>query len=140
MAPAADDPTIPSTARLMRVLWGKWSCIDKKTGMVRPTSDSMTDSNLENSTYIDALGESNVPEMQRLNPGLRIGIFTAELLRRNGYSLERRPAEADLRVGNPNSHVVTGPRDVGVGRVYERRAKAIVTDPSVQVIEPPEEA
>ena len=135
MAPRSDDLGIPPGTQLVRRLYDNWTCASSHGGE-RPTSESLTDSNLENSLYIVGAGESSVEELQAIYPGAKFAVFTAGLFRANKFAIERRPDEADPRVANPMAHVIAGPMDIAVGKVYERRARTIVTDPSVIVIVP----
>lgn len=113
----------------------KWVTV--KGGRERPSSDSLLDSNFENSCFID--GEIGIDELQSLFPGCKIARIEAAIVRREGYSIERRPTESPEECSNPNSHVVVGPA-VPIDRgLYERAARHIVKDPSIQLIHPPDE-
>lgn len=132
MPPSLDDTSVRDDQALLRVLLPKW--FTTKGGRPRPTSDSLTDSNFENSCYVE--GEMSLEELRTLFPGLRIARIPVALLRQEHFAIERRSDEAPEGCSAPDSHVVVGPiRDFDRGR-YERSARAIVRDPSVQVFDP----
>lgn len=132
MPPSLDDPSVRNDQALLRVLLSKW--FTTKGGRPRPTSDSLTDSNFENSCFVE--GEISVQELRTLFPGLRIARIPVGLLRQQHFAIERRPDEAPQGCSAPESHVVVGPiRDFDRGH-YEKSASAIVKDPSVQVFDP----
>jgi hypothetical protein len=134
MPPSRDDPEIRDETLLLRVLLQKWTCI--KNGRERPTSDSMLDSNFENSCFIE--GEIAVGEVQSLFPDLKIARIGAMLIRREGFAIERRPDEAPDNCSNRSAHVVVGPIvRLDRGR-YERAARTIVRDASVEIVSPPQ--
>ena len=60
MPPSRDDLEISDDASLLRVLLAKW--ITMKSGRQRPTSDSLMDSNFENSCFVE--GEITLIEVQ----------------------------------------------------------------------------
>jgi len=124
MPPFRDDPEISDNTSLLRVLLPKWSTI--KGGRERPTSDSLLDSNFENSCFIE--GEITVGEIQQLFPDLKIARLTAALIRREGFAIERRSNESPPNCSNPNSHVVIGPVIPIERGPYERAARNIVKD------------
>src|SRR5215468_6487060 len=106
MPPHADDPGIGNDRFLLRVLRIKW--ITVKDNRERPTTESMTDSNYENSCFVD--GEIPIEEIQRLFPGQRIARIPVHVIRGGGFIIERRPGEAPEHCSNPNAHVVVGPQ------------------------------
>jgi hypothetical protein len=133
MPPSRDDLGIPDDALLLRVLLAKW--ITTKGGRQRPTSDSLLDSNFENSCFVE--GEISVVDVQLLFPILSIARLRAGLIRHEGFAIERRPDEAPSHCSNPRAHVVIGPvTPLDRGR-YERAARTIVKDPSVMILHPP---
>ena len=134
MPPAEDDQEIPDAAVLLRVLPAKW--VTTKGGRERPTSDSMLDSNFENSCFID--GEIGEAELRTLFPECKIARIAASVVRREGYAIERRPTESPEHCSNPRAHVVTGPISPLDRGAYERAARQIVKDPSIQIMLPPE--
>src|SRR6266576_2895458 len=105
MPPSRDDPEISDETALLRVLLPKWSVV--KAGRERPTSDSLLDSNFENSCFVE--GEITIEEVQELFPNLKVARLRTGLVRREGFVVERRPTEAPPRCSNPQSHVVIGP-------------------------------
>jgi hypothetical protein len=78
MPPSRDDPGISDEASLLRVLLPRWSVV--KSGRERPTTDSLMDSNFENSCFVEA--ELGVEELQQLFPTLKIARLRAGLARR----------------------------------------------------------
>jgi hypothetical protein len=133
MPPSRDDLEISDDASLLRVLLAKW--ITMKGGRQRPTSDSLLDTNFENSCFVE--GEITIIEIQSLFPGLSIARLRAGLIRREGFAIERRPEEAPLRCSNPAAHVVIGPVVPLDRGSYERVARTIVKDLSVAILHPP---
>jgi hypothetical protein len=61
----------------------------------------------------------------------------AGLVRHNGFAIERRPDEAPPHCSNPAAHVVIGPKIPLERGLYERAARTIVKDPSVEMLHPP---
>jgi len=133
MPPSRDDLEISDNTVLMRVLLPKW--LTSKGGRERPTSDSLLDSNFENSCFIE--GEVALEEIQRLFPNLKIARLRAGLFRREGFAIERRPDEAPPLCSRPNSHVVVGPQVAIERGPYENAARKIVKDLSVEIVNPP---
>jgi hypothetical protein len=134
MPPLLDDERIAGDAFLLRALLPKWSIV--KAGRERPTSDSLLDSNFENSCFVE--GELSVAQVQLMFPGLKLARLPVSVVRREGFALERRPEEAPPGCPAPEAHLVIGPlRELERGD-YEGRARRIVKDPSVQVIAPPQ--
>lgn len=132
MAPAWDDLEITDDRFLLRVLFGRW--LTRKEGRERPTSESLMDSNQENSCFIE--NEITIGELNRIFPGRQIARIPVGLVRQFGYAIERRPDEAPEDCANPNSHVVIGPlRELGKN-AYERAAKGIVTSEQIAIIHP----
>jgi len=134
MPPSRDDPEISDETSLLRVLLPKWCTF--KAGRERPTSDSLLDSNFENSCFIE--GAVTVQEVQQLFPSLKIARVRAALLRREGFAIERRPGEAPPGCSHPDSHVVVGPQVPIERGPYERAARNIVRDLSIEIVNPPE--
>jgi len=132
MPPARDDPGIGDDVSLLRVLYPKWTTV--KGGRERPTSDSLLDSNFENSCFVD--GEIEINELQGLFPGLKIARIPAAVVRREGFLVERRPVEAPPGCTVPDSHVIVGPAAALERGDYERAARNIVKDRSVTLIYP----
>src|ERR1700730_8240921 len=99
MAPRHDDPSIANDVTVLRLLHEKWTTM--KGGRERPTTDSLTDSSLENSCFVE--GEISFDELAALFPGKKIARIPVRLLRSEGYSLERRPDEAPENCSCPNS-------------------------------------
>jgi len=133
MPPSRDDLEIPNDASLLRVLLPKWSTI--KGGRERPTSNSLLDSNFENSCFVE--GEITIEELQLLFPNLKVARLRVALIRQQGFAIERRPNEAPLDCTNPNAHVVVGPTAPIERGQYERAARNIVKHASVEVLNPP---
>jgi|ERR1035438_4398588 hypothetical protein len=131
MPPSLDDPNIRGDQALLRVLLTKW--VTMKGGHLRPTSDSILDSNFENSCYVE--GEISVEELRLLFPGLRIARIPVAVLRREGFAIERRPDEAPEGCTAPEAHVVVGPILAVDRGLYERSARAIVRDPAIEVLD-----
>jgi hypothetical protein len=135
MPPSRDDPEILDGASLLRALHPKWCT--SKGGRERPTTDSLQDSNFENSCFIE--GEITVAEVQSLFPRLKLARLSARLVRREGFAIERRPNEAPDLCTKPDAHVVVGPK-IPIDRgPYERAARQIVKDSSVEILNPPDD-
>jgi hypothetical protein len=130
MPPAYDDAGIETNSTVLRVLHEKW--VTTKGGRERPTSDSLLDSNYENSCFLE--GEITLGELQLLFGGKRIARIPVSLLRAEGYWLERRPDEAPEGCSNPAAHLVCGPPDSPVRGVYEARARRIVRSTEILVL------
>lgn len=130
MPPAADDPNIAPATYVLRVLHGKW--VTTKGGRERPTSDSLLDSNFENSCFLEE--EISLDELKRLFDGKKIARIPVRLLRAEGYWLERRPQEAPKGCTSPASHLVCGPPDDPIRGVYEAKARRIVKSPEVEIL------
>lgn len=130
MPPVIDDPTIGTEGAVLRVLHGKW--ITTKGGRERPTSDSLLDSNFENSCYVE--GEISVDELRLIFDGKRIARIPVKLLRDEGFWLERRPEEAPSGCTCPMAHVVCGPPDSFIRGVYEAKARRIVKSPEIELL------
>lgn len=130
MPPARDDETISNEANVLRALIGRW--ITMKGGRQRPTTDSMMDSNFENSCFVE--GEISLEEMYALFPGRRIARFPAALLRTEGFWLERRPDEAPSECTQPSAHLVCGPPHMPNRGTYEAIARRIVKSYDVEVL------
>jgi len=131
MAPAHDDEEITNNQFVLRVLLRKW--LTTKGGRERPTSESMKDSNQENSCFIE--GEIPLAELFQLFQYPKIARIPVCLLREVGYAIERRPAEAP-DCSNPNAHVVVGPIRILGRSDYDRASKRIVTDAQVTILAP----
>jgi len=132
MPPLRDDDRIADDSFLLPALLPKWSIV--KGGRERPTSDSLLDSNFENSCFIEE--ELSIAEVQLLFPGLKLARLPVSVVRREGFALERRPEEAPVGCLKPEAHVVIGPLLALERGDYERCARHIVKDPTVQVIHP----
>jgi hypothetical protein len=130
MAPVNDDQTIGSECAVLRVLLDRW--ITTKAGRTRPSSDSLLDSNFENSCFVE--GEMSLAELRLLFPGRKIARIPVRVLRGEGYCLERRPEEAPEKCSNPSSHVVCGPPDSPIRGVYEAKARRIVKSTDVTIL------
>jgi hypothetical protein len=130
MSPLTDDPTIGSEGAVLRVLHERWTIT--RDGRTRPTSDSMLDSNRENSCFLES--EISLEELRTLFGGRKIARIPVAVVRANGYSLERRPGEAPEGCSSPASHVVCGPPETDSRKDYERKAKAIVTSSDVSIL------
>lgn len=132
MAPSKDDPSIGPDAVVLRVLHSNW--VTTKGGAERPTSDSLRDSNFENSCFIEE--EISADELRALDifSGKRIARIPAKLLRDQGYWLERRPDEAPEGCVNPNAHVICGPPNSPVRKVYEEMARRIVKSLDIRIL------
>src|ERR1700722_2562466 len=125
--PIQDDPTIPAEAILWRALIERWVLVSPEKS--RPTSDSLLDSNGENSCFVS--GGCTLEERRRLFPEAhRFVQLPVRVLRENGYGVERRPEECPSDYpGNSTDHVVVGPTDEISLKEYVRRAKRIVKNP-----------
>ena len=130
MSVGADDLTIGPDQAVLRVLKERW--VTTKGGRRRPTTDSLMDSNFENSCFVE--GEIPIPELQRLFPGQEIARIPVSTLRAQGYWLERRPDEAPEGCIPPESHCVCGPPDTPERGVYEAKARKIVKAPEVEIL------
>ena len=79
-------------------------------------------------------GEIGTDELSVLFPVCKIAKIPAAILRREGYAIGRRPAEAPENCSNPEAHVVTGPIvPLDRGR-HERAARHIVKHPAIHVL------
>jgi len=132
MPPSRDDVQIGNDLFVLRVLWPKWTAV--KGGRERPTSDSLLDSNFENSCFVE--GELSVADVQQLFPMLKIARIPVSVLRREGFAIERRPNEAPPGCPVSEAHVVVGPLSELSRGDYERIARNVVKDAAVKVIEP----
>lgn len=130
MPPAHDDETIQTEAIVLRVLIDRW--VTMKGGRERPTTDSMMDSNYENSCFVE--GELPLAELQALFPGKRIARIPASLLRAEGFWLDRRPDEAPLGCTNPAAHLVCGPPNMPIRGAYEAMARRIVRSQQIEML------
>jgi hypothetical protein len=132
MAPAFDDIAVRDEQFLIRVLRPEW--IQIKESREQPTSESFTDSNQENSCFIE--GEIPLEEIRRLFPGSRVARIPVAVVRGVGYSIERRPqpGETPPGISNPNAHVVVGPPQELGRKEYQRRSRAIVRDERVTIL------
>jgi hypothetical protein len=132
MAPSKDDPSIGPDAVVLRVLHANW--VTTKGGAERPTSDSLKDSNFENSCFVEE--EISVDELRNIAiiSGKRIARIPVKLLREEGYWLERRPDEAPEGCTNPAAHLICGPPDFPPRGQYEAKARRIVRSADVQVL------
>ena|ERR1700731_5139749 len=130
MPPRKDDVDVTSKQFLLRVLKPKWTTT--KDGKERPTKDSLTDTNYENSCFIE--GEISLEEIGRLFPGLKVAKFPVSAMREAGFVVERAPEEAPLGCSNPRSHVHVGPTASIRRLAYEKAAKSIVTSEEVDIL------
>jgi hypothetical protein len=130
MPPANDDPKIGADERVLRVLHSTW--VTTKDGRERPTSDSLKDSNYENSCFLE--GEVSLDELRTLFGGRKIARIPVRLLRAEGYWLERRPEEAPENCTNPASHLVCGPPDAPKRGIYEAKARRIVKSEEIEIL------
>src|SRR6267378_4879493 len=127
MPPARDDISVRDEQFLLRVLRTDW--IQIKEGHEQPTSESFTDSNQENSCFIE--GEITLAEISRLFPDCgRVARIPVALIRAVGYIIEIRPEPGDAPAGisNPRAHVVVGPSQMLGRKEYQRRSRTIVRD------------
>jgi len=134
MPPRADDVDgIHDDCRLIRVLVkASWLQLDKNSGNLRPTSDSIQDGNSEASFFIE--GEVHIEEIQGLFPGRRLVIIPAAILREAGFWIERRPDEAPDNLSCGEAHVVVGPPREIPRNVYIRACRLVVKNPAVVII------
>lgn len=130
MPPEEDDLSIASDASVLRVLHVRWTTV--KGGRERPTTDSLLDSNFENSCFLE--GEISLDELRELFDGKKIARIPVRLLRAEGFWLERRPGEAPLRCTKPASHFVCGPPDRPTRGVYEAKARRIVRSEEIELL------
>jgi hypothetical protein len=130
MPPASDDASISGDSVVLRVLHPKW--VTTKGGRERPTSDSLLDSNYENSCFLE--GEISLAELQVLFIGRKIARIPVSLLRAEGFWLERRPGEAPDGCTRPSSHLVCGPPDAPVRGIYEAKARRIVRALGIEIL------
>ena len=129
--PVQDDTTISGDVALLRGLIERW--VKEDQGRIRPTSDAFTDSNGENSCFID---RGCTPEQARLLiPEARtFARFPVRILRENGFGVERRPDECPASYpGDRSDHVVVGPTNTISRKEYERSARRIVKHPDMRV-------
>lgn len=135
MPPRADDlDSIQNERRLIRVLIREdWLHKDEVTGISRPTSNFLLDSNFEASFFIE--GEVSVEEVQGLFPGKRLAIIGATTLRDAGFWIERRPDEAPKGMSHPEAHVVVGPQSEIPRNQYTRACRQVVKSPTIEIIE-----
>jgi hypothetical protein len=130
MAPRLDEPGITDEAYVLRALLDKW--VTTTDGRERPRSDSLTDSNHENSLFVE--GEISVDELRQLTGLTRVARVPVRLLRAAGYLIERRPDEAPDGCTRPESHVVCGPPEAMGKKQYERAARSIVTSLEIEML------
>lgn len=135
MPPNADDKaTIPNESNLIRVaIRDSWIQVDKNTGLLRPTSDSLLESNFEASFFVE--GEVTVEEIQHLFPQKRLYLVTASILREVGFWLERRPDEAPEGLSRPEAHIVAGPPTEIQRNVYTRSCRNVVKNPAIRIVD-----
>ncbi len=131
MPPHTDALDIRGEQYLLRVLRPKWTIFI--SGRERPTKESLTDTNYENSCFVE--GEISREEIAGLFPGLRLARLPVHVVREAGFILERRPEEAPEGCSVPSSHVVTGPSTEIRRLEYEKQAKRIVTNEGVTILE-----
>lgn len=130
MPPAADDPNIGTDTFVLRVLHSKW--VTSKGGRERPTTDSLLDSNFENSCFVEK--EISLEELRLLFDGKRVARIPVRLLRAEGFWLERRPDEAPEGCTCPAAHLVCGPPNSPIRGEYESKARRIVKSPEVEIL------
>ena len=108
--------------------------ITTKGDRTRPSSESLSDSNRENSCFL--LGIPTVADLSTLFPEApAFARIPSQVLRQNGFGIERRPNECPAAyIGNPDDHVVVGPVEDVSKREYIRRAERIVRDPAVEIV------
>jgi len=124
----ADDATIPNNNVLLRILLDDW--IKKTATGSRPNSLALFDSNFENSCFIS--NAQSLSELQRLFPGLPVAGIPVDIIRANGFVVERRPTECpEDYAGDRNDHVVVGPPEPCGRKEYQRMCQAIVKNPRV---------
>jgi len=123
-----DDSTILNNDVLLRILLEDW--IKKTETGSRPNALALFDSNFENSCFIS--NAQSLSELQRLFPGLPVAGIPVEVIRTNGFVIERRPDECPVDyAGDRNDHVVVGPPEPCGRKEYQRMCRAIVKDPRV---------
>jgi len=135
--PPSDDVQIGNATHVLRVLLPRW--VVTKNGRERPTSDSLLDSNFENSCFIAS--EISLTELRALFPDFpnaKIAQIPVQVLRDNGYAIERKPEDAPGGCMVPNSHVVVGPPTATQRGPYEAAARRIVKHGSIRIIQPDE--
>lgn len=147
MVAHADDAEITDERFLLRAMVQPRWIVDKGQGP-RPASESLTDSNLENSCFIEgeitreeiiaflteeAKKHQNHGLLNQIERGLRFARFPVALVRRAGFFIERRPEEA-IGCAHPQAHVVIGPPNVITRNQYEKAARTIVKDPATTII------
>lgn len=135
MPPARNDGTLRDEQFLLRVLRPEW--VKLEGNRERPTSDCFTDSNQENSCFIE--DEITVGEIGHLFPGRKLARIPVAAVRAEGYFIERRPGPEDVPPGctNPQAHVIAGPPEMLPRKEYQRRSRRIVTHHNVTVLSPP---
>lgn len=131
MPPRSDAIDIGSEQYLLRVLKPQWIVLEN--GRHRPTSDALTDSNYENSCFVE--GEITLEELRGLFPGNKFAKIPVLVIREAGFFIQRVPEEAPAGCSNPHSHVHIGPPEVVRRLEYQRQAKKIVKHPNVSIIE-----
>ncbi len=123
-----DDATISNQTIVFRILLDGWVSI--VANRIRPNSLALLDSNFENSCFIS--NDQSFTELQRLFPGQPVAGIPVEVLRTNGFVVERRPGECPTDYqGNPDDHVVVGPPAPCSRKIYQRGSQAIVKDTRV---------
>jgi len=145
MPPHVDDAGITNESYVLRAL-PNWVTIDN--GRERPKSEALTDSNYENSCFLEgaisigdivaflldhARREEDHRLIEQIESGLAFARIPVSVIRENGFIVERRPDEAP-ECANPAAHVIVGPPEEIRRKVYERAAKAIVKHPQTAII------
>lgn len=130
MAPRLDEPGIADEVYVLRALHDRW--VTTNGGRERPSSDSFTDSNHENSVFVE--GEISVDELRQLTGLTRVARVPVRLLRAAGYLIERRPDEAPSGCTHPDAHVVCGPPEAMGKKQYERAARRIATSLEIEIL------
>src|SRR5258707_12403115 len=126
-----NDATNPDEGVLLRILVEGWAK-NTETGS-RPNSLALFDSNFENSCFIS--NAQSLTELQRLFPGSPVAGITVEVIRRNGFGVERRPDECSRDyAGDRNDHVVVGHPEPCGRKEYQRMGQAIVKDRRVLML------
>lgn len=130
MPPANDDQSVGDDSAVYRALLPKW--VTDKGGRERPTTDSLMDSNFENSVFAE--DEITLDELRSIFPGLKIARIPVRILRAEGFWLERRSEEAPEKCSNPASHFVCGPPTALARGAYEAKARRIVKSEGIEIL------
>src|SRR5438309_4463567 len=132
MPPHVNDEEIENTSFLLRALLKTWLVTD--SGRERPTTAAFTDSNYENSCFVEheisiqEIHQFLAAQSDQFRGEASFARIPVDVIRGSGFIIERRPGEAE-GCANPNAHVVVGPREALGRKQYQNSARRIVTNP-----------